>query len=276
MGRLAVSRLARLLTAASVRRPGLTLAVALGLTVPLGLAAARLSSEVGYAAYFGPDDPAVERLADFFEEFESGLHVVVAFGCPGSRVCASFRERAALDLLGRLQRELDRLPNVRRTRSLLDAPIVVGPLETRTLAERDGIGSYALVAEWPSLLERALEEPFIRSVVVSADGRTAGVVVELQSLASREIRAAVHALLTTVSRYEAELGGEIFVAGDPVWTVLADDDLDPDSRNLTLLMFVLITAVLWAVFRDPWLTLLPVLSVGALTIATRGGIGCTG
>jgi hypothetical protein len=276
MRRLAVSGLARLLTAASVRRPGLTLAASLGVALPLALAAARLSSEVGYAAYFGPDDPSVRRLADFFEEFESGLHVLVAFGCPGSRVCSSFRERAALELLARLQRDLDRLPNVRRTRSLLDAPVVVGPLETRVLAERDGAGTYALVAEWPSLLERALDEPFLTSAVVSRDGRTAGVVVELQSLESREIRDAVHALLATLSRYEAELGAEIFVAGDPVWTVLADDDLDADSRNLTLLMFLLIAAVLWGFFRDPWLTLLPVLSVAALTLATHGCIALLG
>jgi len=39
----------------------------------------------------------------------------------------------------------------------------------------------------------------------------------------------VHAILDLV-----ELGGEILVPGDPVWTVIADDDLDSDSLNLTL------------------------------------------
>ena len=100
------SNLARVLTAASVKRPLLT--VLLGLVVTLGLLyeAAQLKSEVGYAAYFGPNDPAVHRLADFFEEFDSGLHVLVVFGCPGSKVCSSIRDRTALEFMAKLQRDL--------------------------------------------------------------------------------------------------------------------------------------------------------------------------
>ena len=113
-----IEALARTLTEGSVRRPRTTLAAALALTLVLGAAATRLESEVGYAAYFGPDDPAVHRLDAFLAEFQSGLHVLVAFGCPGSRLCSSLGEPAALGFLGRLQAEIDALPNVRSTRSL--------------------------------------------------------------------------------------------------------------------------------------------------------------
>jgi len=84
-----ISSLARLLTEISVRRPLATAAVGLAVTLGLAFQAAQLTSEVGYAAYFGPDDPAVDRLSSFFEEFDSGLHVLVVFGCPGSNVCSS-------------------------------------------------------------------------------------------------------------------------------------------------------------------------------------------
>ncbi|MCP5058319.1 MAG: MMPL family transporter, partial [bacterium] len=267
-----VSSLARFLTEISVQRPLVT--VGLGLVVTLGLAfqAAQLSSEVGYAAYFGPDDPAVHRLSDFFEEFDSGLHVLVVFGCPGSNVCSSVRDRAALEFIGKLQREFDALPNVRRTQSVLNAPIVVGPLETRTIAARGGGGDYSLSPDWEPLAEQSLGEPFLANVVVSVDGKTAGIIVEFQTLDSRPVRDLVHAILDLVPHYEEELGSEIFVAGDPVWTVVADDDLDADSINLTLLMFVLIVAVLWGFFRDVWLTVLPVLAVGGLTVAIHGVI----
>ncbi|MAE93826.1 MAG: hypothetical protein CL910_04130 [Deltaproteobacteria bacterium] len=267
-----VSGLARFLTEISIQRPLVT--VGLGLVVTLGLAfqAAQLSSEVGYAAYFGPDDPAVHRLSDFFEEFDSGLHVLVVFGCPGSNVCSSVRDRAALEFIGEMQRDLDALPNVRRTQSVLNAPIVVGPLETRTIAARSGGGDYSLSPDWEPLAEQSLGEPFLANVVVSGDGKTAGIIVEFQSLDSRPVRELVHAILDLVPRYEEELGSEIFVAGDPVWTVVADDDLDADSINLTLLMFVLIVAVLWGFFRDVWLTILPVLAVGGLTVAIHGVI----
>lgn len=262
--------LARGLTRASVARPRRAAALGLGVTLLLLAQAARLSGEVGYAAYFGPDDPAVARLAAFFEEFESGLHVLVAFGCPGSRVCRSLRDREGLEFLGRLQAAIDRLPNVRATRSLLDAPIVVGAFETQTLATRGGDGRYALAPEWPELLARSLAEPFLADLVVARDARTAGIVVELQSLESGALREAVHALLALAAAREAELGAEIYVAGDPVWAVVADDDLDADARNLTLLMLALVLGLLLAFFRDPWLAGLPVLAVGGLAAAIHG------
>lgn len=265
-----ISGLARYLTEASVRRPWLTVAVGLGLTAFLLVQAARLTSEVGYSAYFGPDDPAVERLSDFFEEFDSGLHVLVVFGCPGSKVCTSVREQPALEFIGRLQRDLDRLPNVRKTQSVLNAPIVIGPLETQTIAEQDGGGLYELSPSWRTLVDRSLSEPFLSDIVVSKDGRTSGIIVELQSLQSQPVRDVVHAIFDLVPSYERELGGEIFVAGDPVWTVITDDDLDSDSLKLTLLMFVLIAAILWGFFRDVWLTVLPVIAVAGLTVAIHG------
>jgi len=271
-----VSSLARFLTEISVRRPLVTAVVGLLATAGLAFQAAQLTSEVGYAAYFGPSDPAVERLSSFFEEFDSGLHVLVVFGCPGSDVCSSIRDRSALEFIAKLQQDLDRLSNVRRTQSVLNSPIVVGPLETRTIAERDGQGGYSLATDWETLAERSLGEPFLANVVVSQDGKTAGIVVEFQSLDSIPVRDLVHAILDLVPRYEEELGSEIFVAGDPVWTVIADDDLDADSLNLTVLMFVLITAILWGFFRDIWLTALPVLSVGGLTVAIHGVIAVLG
>ena len=271
-----IETLARALTAASVRRPRGTLAAALALTLVLGAAATRLESEVGYAAYFGPDDPAVHRLDAFLAEFQSGLHVLVAFGCPGSRLCSSLREPAALAFLARLQAELDALPNVRSTRSLLNAPIVVAPLATRTVAERAPGGGYALAPDFAELVARAPGERFLRGVVVSEDAKTAGIVVELQSLASAPVREAVHALLALLPRFEAELGGEIYAAGDPVWTVVSDDDLDADARNLTLLMFATIAAILWAFFRDLRFTVLPLVAVAALTVWVHGVIALLG
>ena len=70
-----VSSLARVLTEISVRRPAVTVAVGLAVTLGLAYQAAQLASEVGYAAYFGPDDPAVHRLSDFFEDFRDGRYV---------------------------------------------------------------------------------------------------------------------------------------------------------------------------------------------------------
>src|SRR5262249_53802850 len=109
------ARLAAALTAASIRRPAWTIA---GLGVAIGwiaFAAPRAPGEVGYAAYFGPDSAELAHLNAFLEEFESGVHLVVVFGCRETTRCRSIAEPFALDLLGRLHAALDRLPNVRHT-----------------------------------------------------------------------------------------------------------------------------------------------------------------
>jgi len=264
------------LTRASAYRPLVALAFAGALGMILLWQATRLTSEVGYAAYFGPDHPAVEGMQGFLEEFGSGFHALVAFSCNDTHVCERVTEIDALELLSDLHSELDTLPNVRSTHSVLNAPILVDPLDTRTLAERNGDGRYRLVESWPDLVARLDEQPFLTNTVISRDLRTAGLVVELQSLDSVPVRRAVHAIREVVERYETQLGAEIYLAGDPVWTVLSDDSLDADSRTLTVVMFAVILGVLWAIFRDLRLTLLPVLAVGVLTVAVHGLIALLG
>ncbi len=106
--------------------------------------------------------------------------------------------------------------------------------------------------------------------MLAADGRSAGVVVELQSIESAPMRAAVRAVLALLPRFERELGAEIHVAGDPVWTVVSSDTLERDAVVLTALMFAVMGSLLLLLFRDAWFALLPVLAVGFVTAAVQG------
>ena len=274
------STLAARLTEISVARPRATVAAAaLGLGALL-VGALRAHSEVGYSAYFGPDSPEVAKLSAFLNEFESGFHLLIVFSCRETPRCRRIDEPWALDFLGRLHEAADRLPNVRRTWSALNVPIVVGPLETRTLARRseptaaapsrEAAGGWRLDPAWPELLAKGRAQRSFGQSVVSRDGRSAGVIVELQSIASEPMRTAVHGALAMLPDFERELGAELHLAGDPVWTVISADTLDRDSTRLTLLMFAVMLALLFALFRDPWLSVLPVLAVGAVTGAVRG------
>jgi hypothetical protein len=264
-----LAQLAAGLSAASVRRPRTTVAIGAIVTALLAGAASRLPSEVGYAAYFGPRSPEVMRLAAFLEEFESGVHLLVVFGCRETPRCDAIAEPWALDFLGRLQAKLDAVPNVRRTFSALNTPIVVGPLETRTLAERRG-DDLALASDWRALLAKARAQRFFGGTVLAADGRSAGIVVELQSIESQPMREAVRAVLALLPAFERELGAELYVAGDPVWTVVSSDTLECDALVLTALMFAVMGGLLLLLFRDVWFALLPVLAVGSVTAAVQG------
>ena len=264
-----LAQLAAGLSAASVRRPRATVAAAGIATALLVAAASRLPTEVGYAAYFGPRSPEVLRLASFLEEFESGVHLLVVFGCRETPRCDAIAEPWALGFLGRVQAALERVPNVRRTWSALNTPIVVAPLETRTLAEPGGDGA-VLADDWPSLLATAREQHFFRGTVLAADGRSAGIVVELQSIESQPMREAVRAVLALLPAFERELRAELHVAGDPLWTVVSSDTLERDAVVLTALMFVVMGGLLLLLFRDVWFALLPVLAVGSVTAAVQG------
>jgi predicted RND superfamily exporter protein len=153
--------LAARLAEASLARPRAWIVGAATLTAGLAILAGRVPGEVGYAAYFGPASPEVRRLAAFLDEFESGFHLLIVFSCRETTRCQRIDEPWALDFLGRLHGAADRLPNVRRTWSLLNAPIVTGPLETRTLAA-DGADAvvggppWRLAPAWPSLLQLGL------------------------------------------------------------------------------------------------------------------------
>jgi hypothetical protein len=147
---------------------------------------------------------------------------------------------------------------------------VTGPLETRALATRAPDGQYVLNDDWAELVARVPGERFLSSSVISPDARTAGVVVEFQSVASDPLRNLVHRILALRAPFEAELGSEIYVAGDPLWTVLSSDELDRDSLRLSVLMIAVMLGVLWLVFRSVRLALLPVVSVAGAAVSTYG------
>jgi len=260
----------------SIARPLLTLAIALAVVAILGNQAGSLSKEVGYASYFGPDDPRIARLSRFLDEFQTGAHVIVVFSCRETRVCDSLASPAALDVVSRLQMRIESLPHVRRTWSILNTQIVDGPLSVRTVGRRSPTGEFELAEAWQETLLLARSQALATSSVISADGLTAGIVVELESIESEPMRASVRKLMQLRPEFEAELGATVYMAGDPVWTVISSDSIDRDSNLLTGLMFVVMILLLWLLFRDVWLSLLPVVSVGALFLIVQGLTGVLG
>ena len=264
------------LTQRSIERRGLVILVCVLASLLMAWQATRVTSEVGYAAYFGPEHPGVARMKSFLSEFDVGLFVLFAFTCDESALCERVDEPEALKFIGRMHAELSSLPNVRRMVSILNAPIVSGPFDIRTVARLGPAGSFELADDWPELVEQARTERFIVNTVISPDARAAGLIMEFQSLDSRDVRQLVHEILDRMPRFEQEFGGEIHLAGDPVWTVMSDDDLQRDSNTLTVLMFMVIIGVLFGIFRSAWLTALPLLAIGVLFVAVNGLIGLSG
>lgn len=284
MARAPGQALAGGLAAASARHPGPVVAVAGLLAAGLLAVSSGRPSEVGYAAYFGPESPELRRLEAFLDEFETGAPLLLAFGCRESPRCERVDEPWALGFLARLHEAAERLPNVRRVTSAWTVPVVLAPLDARPIGQvGDGNGNapmagtrFALAPDWRARFAAGLAQPAFAGVVVAPDARAAGVVVELGSIESAALRATVRAALALRPAFERELGAELHLAGDPVWTVVSADSLERDSALLTALMFAAMAGVLWPLLRDPWLTALPLLSVAVVTVLVEGAAAAIG
>ena len=267
------TRIAVRMTAASVRRPGVTVLIALGLVAFFLLQTRTLVKEVGYSAYFGRHNPLVNKLVDFQREFHVGLQLLVVFGCQDSPNCQRIGEPWTLDFIGRLHSAIAALPNVLKTTSVLNTPVVVGPLETRNLAAVNKDGSWQLAQDWRALLERGRSQGLMVGTVVSEDDHSAGLVVELESVDSVPMRDSVHSLFNLLAGFEDELGTEIYMAGEPIWNVVGADMIDHDSLVGTVGLFIVMFGILWVLFRDPWMTVLPLAAIGPLFAAIQGITG---
>ncbi|MEB2345325.1 MAG: MMPL family transporter [Deltaproteobacteria bacterium] len=267
--------LAGRLAAASTRHPGWVAGICALLAAGALAASGGGRSEVGYAAYFGPESPELRGLEAFLDEFETGSALLIVFGCRESPRCERVDEPWALDFLARLHEAAEALPNARRVSSAWTVPVVLGPLDARPLAAPGG-GRFVLAPDWRARFAAGLAQPSFAGVVVAPDARAAGVVVELTSIESEALRATVRGALALLPRFERELGAELHLAGDPVWTVVSADSLDRDSALLTALMFVAMAGLLWLLFRDPWLTALPLLAVAVVSVLVEGAAQAAG
>ena len=264
------------LTRLGIRAPRVVMLFCMALFVVMAIYATRVTNEVGFGAYFGPKHPAVLQLSDYLDEFESGLHVLFVFSCGETPFCNHVTEKPVLDLVGRIQHRLNQVSNVRRTTSLLNSPIVTAPLQTETIATYDRKSGYRFAENWESLVQQSRIEPLVVNSVISENALTTGIVVEVQSLESERLRSMVHEMLDMVPRFEEELGASIFLAGDPIWTVVSDDDLNADSSILTVMMVLVVVVVLFSIFRSVWMTVFPVLVVALLAVCVQGLIGVAG
>ena len=261
------------LTQLGVRFPRSVLTIAAVMYAFMILFCLRVTNEVGFSAYFGPDHSEIVHFKEYLKEFNSGMHILLAFSCEETERCESVVDESALSLLGRLQHDLNQINHVYRTTSVLNSPIVTAPLTAKSIANYDQDQGYKLAVDWKDLVDRLSENPFVKDSLLSENGITTGMIIELASLESIPLRESVLTIRDLASSYEAELGAEIFLAGDPIWTVVSADELNSDTGILSILMLLVILAVLYSIFRSMWLTVFPILIAQFVAVLVVGLIG---
>jgi hypothetical protein len=268
------SALAHALVEASLERPAAVLAgtVLLGALAALGLL--RLGTDVGYRAFLGERHPAVLALDRFVARFGGGLPLVAVWHCERSPGCQRALDPAALRMAHAVGARMGSVPGVRRVLSPATAPLLVPQFLDLPRARRlapDGAPALDLA----ELVPRALADPLWLGQLVSPDGRTGALLVELDASDGETGRRVYGALELALAEHERQ--GFVFARiGGPVEFVVAGAELEREIARLLPVMVVLIGAVITAVFRSLVPSLLALASMGLAVLATLGLSGWLG
>ena len=263
-----------------LNRPGWLL---VGLTGALLLAA-------GYASKFSFDasadtlvvqnDPDLALYREISEVFGGDDFLLVTFTPHEGQLLSA----ANVQVLVELQRRLGAVEGVTSVFSVLDAPLLKSPATPldelaegfRTLLSPDTDRVLAV--------EELSGSPFFRELLISADGRTAALRVDLAPLPVLERentaerrrqlaeRAALIQAVRTV-RAEFSVHGALHLGGVPM---IAADMIAFVKRDLAVfgsLVLALVMAVLYAAFRQIRWVVLPLSTAAASIAATMGALG---
>ena len=254
-----------------------------GLTGALLLAAgfaSRFSFDASADTLVVEDDPDLQLYREISAVFGGDDFLLVTFTPHAGELLAS----ANLDALGRLQRRLGEIEGVTSVFSVLDAPLLKSPpVSLDELAEgfrtlRSADVDLALAAE------ELASSPFFRELLISADGRTAALRVDIlpmpmperaDTAERRRQVAARAALIEAVRGLRAEFSplGVLHLGGVPM---IASDMIAFVKSDLAVfggLVLVLVMAVLRAAFGQLRWVLLPLGCAAAGILATLGVLG---
>lgn len=261
------------LTLLSLQRPRTAAALLLLLSVVLGVGVLRLRADTGFRAYLGADHPVVRELDGFIDRFGGGLPVAAVYRCENAKLCDTVFDRAPLEMAATVARALATLPGVRKVESPATSVVLV-PSEdgfaVRRLVEKGQIPPDAA-----DLASRAREDPLWVGSLVSEDGRTGALVVELVSSGSEASIAVVHALRDALRPFEAK-GFEFHLVGQSVELLVTDEELAADSARLLPVSMLLIAITVFFMLRS-WQAVVTSLStMGLATLWTFGTLGWIG
>jgi len=248
-------------------RPGLAVLSLIIVTTLFAAGLARLDTETGYRAYLGEAHPTIVGLDRFVEGFGGGLPMAAVWSCNETHACHDVFDEPALRMAQRVVARLESLPGVLEVQS---------PATTRLfLGSGDSLGAVAAI-DHPDLevfREAALRHPLWQGQLVSEDGRTGALVIDLASSDSETTRRVLEELETALAPFEEAHGFDFYIVGQAAQFALTDESLARDSQRLLPITLALVALVVAILFRA-WQPVIAVLAtVGLCSLWTIGGMG---
>lgn len=211
-----------------------------------------------------PDDDEGRKFYDYVRRaFGSSEAMVVAFSSD------DIFTHDSLERIARITSEIGKLDGVHHVVAITNAANVRG--------DEDGIDIRTFVKEIPTdpaelaeLRRQALANPIYAGNLISADGRTAAIVVQFLDLSDREFIA--KGLNTSVHRIAHEEAGDadVWITGGPHIRIAQAKYLEKNLVRISPMILIALAIVLAISFRTVRGVVLPLLSVSAAVLWTLG------
>lgn len=256
-----------------LRHPRWAIAALVAATIAFAAGLPRLTTDVGYRAFLGPQHPVVRRFDKFLERFGGGLPMVALWSCAESPACTNALDAASLAMSRRVGESLAASPAVLGVTSPATATLLIPT--PRGFVPRRFIENGEIVADAALLAKRAVLDPLWAGELVSPDGDVGAVIVDLASSESETAVEAYAALDSALAPFEAQ-GFRFHRVGGPVEFVVAGAELEGAMARIVPVMVALVGLTLFALFRSTVVALASLATVGLAVLITYGALGWIG
>ena len=256
-------------TAWVLRRPRLTIVVAVLVSIPLAFYAFPPANN-SFDIWLDADDPTYRTYMDYRDQFESEEFIVVAF-----RDDNIFTPEN-LDSIRRLARAMEQVEGVDSVLSLVDAEDFVAEgdaLEVRPLVGDETPQQPGALAE---IRRKALTNPLLLDNLVSKDG-TATAIYGTVNDRDVALRRKIHEEMKALVEDETQrTGNRYYLSGNPVLDSEFERISQQDNVTFSVVTTIVIIVALYLLYRSVTGIVLPVLVVVLATVWTVGLYGLMG
>jgi predicted RND superfamily exporter protein len=255
--------------AATLHHPRWTLAALALLVVALGAFAGRVELDASADSLVLEQDADLAYYRSMRARYGGDDFLIVTY-----RPRGALFEKPALDRLAALRDELARLARVSAVTSLLDVPLLEG--QSFADARQDARTLRSAKVSLEAARRELTASPLYRNVLVSADGRMAGLHVALErgTKADERLHRDVAAIREVLARYRDR--AEIHLAGVPMIVSDMIRFIRHDLRVFGAGVLGFVVVLLAVAFRRPRWVVLPLLVCAAAGVGMLGAIGLAG
>ncbi|MBI4209113.1 MAG: MMPL family transporter [Deltaproteobacteria bacterium] len=249
-----------------LKHPLLTLFILLVPTLYFTWRLPELEVNNGVVAAFSPEDPDLLYYQDFYKEFGNEEFICVFFNSE------DIFNLQTLQWIDRMTKRFEEIPYVDQVLSITSFGSAYNQEETLVMGSLgDELGSLQ-PSDMERVRKRVLSDPlYTKALLLSKDGNAVFIALVLEKLSSLKYTGqVVQQVRAIIAEEESREGVDLVIGGTPFYLVETQKAYIRDNQVMTPILLFVVFGVLLTVFRNPWLSLTPLVVSGLSLIWTFG------